>query len=388
MDRLSTASNAYIKSLNKRDCGEGKEKTTAIAHFGSTLTAHGDDFEQDSEFGQCLVGLGRANERIARLQETFTANATGSWLESVERSQIQMKELQAARKKLDNRRLAHDTASAKVQRAKKEDFRVEEEARSQRAKYEESYEEVVRRMLDVKEAEGESVADLTTFLDAQCAYYDRCREILGQLRKEWPATGAPANGNGGGSSGFGGGRSDTASPVPSLGGGGSTISRRNTGTISRSRGSSINTHTSNNTNDDAFGAPLRPTISGRLPSGQNSPHRELPGFNLPTRPAIPGRSNSGFEGPVGREQPPALTRVPTEPSRIQDAKASLRATGKVNRPDSGVYDHGSNGSLFSDDASEISDGPVTNGWQNPSMLGHDGSGVAVNGGKRAPPPPP
>lgn len=77
-----------------------------------------------------------------------------------------------------------------MQRAKKEDFRVEEELRSQKAKYEEANEDVYRRMEDIREAEVESVADLTAFLEAELAYYDSCREILLQLKREWP--GAPA----------------------------------------------------------------------------------------------------------------------------------------------------------------------------------------------------
>ena len=390
MDRVSTSSNTYIKSLSRRDCGDGKDKTTAIAHFGNTLTAHGDDFEADSEFGQCLLGLGRANERIARLQETYTANATGSWLESVERSLIQMKEYQGARKKLDSRRLAYDTASAKVQRSKREDFRVEEELRSQKAKYEESNEEVVRRMLDIKEAEGDSVADLTSFLDAELAYYDRCREILVQLRRDWPASGAAGGG------GVPLARSDTASPAPSIG----AMSRRNTGTLSRSRASSIGTNLTNTTTNEEFGGPIHPSISStnRLPSGQNSPRRELPGFDLPSsRPALPGRSASGFEGPtsLGREQSPApamprLSRVPTEASQILGAKGNLRATKRES-----IY--GDSGSVFGDDsASEVSDSPTgyvnRNGWQSGSMVGQDGSNVSApaagNGEKKRAPPPP
>lgn len=81
---------------------------------------------------------------------------------------------------------------------------MEEELRSQKAKYEEMSEDVYRRMQDVsiftksliliaahylqiKEAEVDSVADLGTFLDAELSYYDRCREVLMQLKRDWPA---------------------------------------------------------------------------------------------------------------------------------------------------------------------------------------------------------
>lgn len=64
---------------------------------------------------------------------------------------------------------------------------MEEELRAQKAKYEESNEDVYRRMLDIKEAEVDSVTDLTAFLDAELAYYDRAREVLMQLKRDWPA---------------------------------------------------------------------------------------------------------------------------------------------------------------------------------------------------------
>lgn len=91
-----------------------------------------------------------------------------------------------------------------MQKAKNEDFKVEEELRAQKAKYEETSEDVFRRMQDVnsvlsaltvidadklqiKEAEVDSISDLGAFLDAELGYYDRCREVLLQLKRDWPA---------------------------------------------------------------------------------------------------------------------------------------------------------------------------------------------------------
>lgn len=187
MERLQQSSTAYVKSMGRRDQGEGKEKLLPVAHLANVLVNHGDDFEPDSEFGQCLSQLGRANERIARMQETYVANATSSWIESTERSLAQMKEYQKSKQKLESRRLALDTAQVKLQKSKREDFRAEEELRNQKAKYEESSDEVYRRMFDIKEAEADSIADLTSFLEAELTYYDRCREVLMQIKKEWPA---------------------------------------------------------------------------------------------------------------------------------------------------------------------------------------------------------
>lgn len=74
-----------------------------------------------------------------------------------------------------------------MQKQKREDFRVEEELRSQRVKYEESSEEVYRRMADIQESEADSMADLGAFMDAELEYHDRCRDILMNLRQQWPA---------------------------------------------------------------------------------------------------------------------------------------------------------------------------------------------------------
>ena len=187
MERLQQSSTSYVKSLSRRDQGEGKEKHLPVGHFANVLIAHGDDFEPDSEFGMCLTQLGRANERIARMQETYVANATSTWIEGTERTLAQMKEYQKAKQKLESRRLALDTAQVKLQKSKREDFRAEEELRSQKAKYEETSEDVYRRMFDIKEAEADSIADLTSFLEAELTYYDRCREVLLQIKREWPA---------------------------------------------------------------------------------------------------------------------------------------------------------------------------------------------------------
>ena len=73
-----------------------------------------------------------------------------------------------------------------MEKAKKEDFRVEEELRGQKVKYEEANDDVLRRMRDIKDAEVDNVLDLGAFLEAQLEYHERCREALLQLKNEWP----------------------------------------------------------------------------------------------------------------------------------------------------------------------------------------------------------
>jgi len=57
MEKLSLSTNAYMKHITARTAGEGKEKLTPMAYLGSTMTRHGEDFAEDSVFGQCLIGV-------------------------------------------------------------------------------------------------------------------------------------------------------------------------------------------------------------------------------------------------------------------------------------------------------------------------------------------
>lgn len=56
MERLQKSMTAYVKTLSKRQEGDDKEKILPVAYLGSTMATHGEDFEDDSEFGQCLIG--------------------------------------------------------------------------------------------------------------------------------------------------------------------------------------------------------------------------------------------------------------------------------------------------------------------------------------------
>ncbi|KAI5468109.1 hypothetical protein BGZ63DRAFT_346128 [Mariannaea sp. PMI_226] len=186
MERLHKSMGSYIKWASKRsELLEDKERSTPAAHLGRTMTTHGEDFEQDSEFGNCLLSLGRANERIAGIQETYVDCATATWLDNLERNLAMMKEYQAARKKLENRRLAYDASNAKMAKARRDDFRVEEEVRMNKAKFEESTEEVIRRMQDIKESETDNISALTQFLDAELDFHERCTEELRRVRQSW-----------------------------------------------------------------------------------------------------------------------------------------------------------------------------------------------------------
>ena len=56
MEKIHKSMTSYVKALSKRNEGEDREKTLPVGRLGSTMIAHGEDFEDNSEYGQCLIG--------------------------------------------------------------------------------------------------------------------------------------------------------------------------------------------------------------------------------------------------------------------------------------------------------------------------------------------
>jgi hypothetical protein len=57
MHRLQKSMTTYIKSLSTRSEGDDGEKSLSVSYLGSTMINHGEEFENDSEFGSCLMGM-------------------------------------------------------------------------------------------------------------------------------------------------------------------------------------------------------------------------------------------------------------------------------------------------------------------------------------------
>ncbi|KAI9791981.1 MAG: hypothetical protein M1816_003250 [Peltula sp. TS41687] len=343
MERLHKSMTSYVKSISKTKEAEEKDRSLPVAYLGATMISHGQQLDRGSVLGSCLIDMGRTNERIGRTQENYIGKATSSWLESLERSLVQMKEYQAARKKLEARRLAYDASLSKMQKAKKEDFRVEEELRAQKAKYEESNEDVYRRMQDIKEAESESLADLEVFLEAELEYHERCQQMLLKLKREWPAARATA------------------------------------GNLNYDR------------TEPGYGC----TTPYDSPAEQMTPKPRPSIRSTKTAPVLrdPSRSDVGANiSPMSRGK-----RIPTDPASLTYSQSRLRQVDRINTNREHFPPDASDDSAFTNSSperscDELPESPTTSYGSVSSRFGSSitlHSGVAPNTAKKiAPPPPP
>lgn len=360
MERMHKSMNTYIKWLSRRgETFEDGQKGLPVNYLGRTMVRHGEDFDPESEFGRSLIVLGRTHERIALTQDAHVEASTQTWLSSIDRSLAMMKEYQNSRKKLEARRMTLDASTTRQQKARKEDFRIEEELRTARAKFEESSEDVARRMQDIKESEEDSVRDLTGFLDAEIEYHEKCLEELKRARAGWPASGsAPA-------------RTGRTFSGP-------------TGSASlfvSSRKPSLTTSEDSESVDE----PITPVTSAKIPVRSHSrPPPAPPAF----KPAPPARAATFNGSPelCGAPQPLASITAQRTQSRHSFVPGSDSRFALVNRDRDVFVDQ------------DRDDNPVTTsggrsvspeGWDDRSAFTSPSTSVtSLRSTRKAPPPPP
>ncbi|ODA83443.1 hypothetical protein RJ55_01957 [Drechmeria coniospora] len=347
-ESLQRSAAVYVKWASRQcEAQEDKSRNAPCALLGRSMTSHASDFDagSTSTFSDCLAHAGRANERVAELHASYVDQVTSGWLDHLDRAVAMMKEYQAARKKLEGRRLAYDTSMARMQKAKRDDFRVEEEMRVCKTKFDDSTEDVLRRMQDIKDAEVDNVAALQSLLDFELAYHERAAEELRSARRL--VSGASAS---------------MPPPQDDL-----HVSRTRSGTG----------RSSHSTNQPAAAA----DVDDAAPTPQQLAVRRPPGVSV--LPAAP---------PPPRLPRPPVARAATFAARGASAGPRVPAFAR-NPSDTAASGGGGRGEdVFSDDESVGSDGAST-GWGHHSAssnTSHD-SVARVAGGsarKKAPPPPP
>jgi hypothetical protein len=75
LEKLHSAAGLYIRAMGKKKEGEDREKTLPPEILGQAMISHGGEFAPESAYGQGLLRLGSAMERIARFQEVVYTTA-------------------------------------------------------------------------------------------------------------------------------------------------------------------------------------------------------------------------------------------------------------------------------------------------------------------------
>ncbi|KAF8622263.1 hypothetical protein AX15_007140 [Amanita polypyramis BW_CC] len=191
--RLYLATETYQRSLSKKKMNEAldeAEKLLPIDALGVVMIVHGEEYGDDSVFGNSLVKLGRAHCKTATLQDAFALTLRDTFMSFLLRFGEEIKEYDAIRKKLESKRLSYDAAIAKAEKfknSKKEKDRREAEEELERAqyRYEEALEDVRAHMHAIQENEIAQHRELTGFLDMTINYVQQYLEVLMEVKADW-----------------------------------------------------------------------------------------------------------------------------------------------------------------------------------------------------------
>lgn len=278
-----------------------------------------------------------------------------------------------------------------MSKAKRDDFRLEEELRSAKAKYEEANEDVFRRMQDIKDAEADSVRDLTRFMDVELDYHERCADAIRQKRAQWSGAGglSPTDsygardrdyGNGASRRPSGRSRSNTAqsgSYTPRSGGGASYGAR-----------DAYNDGPAYDDEPDEMPpmrVPIRSQSRVSVHSAASTNHDPMP----PARPSVARASTYGAGGgnlglsrtPSSNTMTPLNVVPPPSQVNVSSLRGQLRPTARPAAMD-----------VFADDddtaSSDTAPGSASPATSYGSSTRGGGGPTTALVGKKAPPPPP
>lgn len=57
MEKLHRSMGVYVQSVSAKKEGEAREKMLPVDVLAQTMITHGEEFEQDSLFGNCLISM-------------------------------------------------------------------------------------------------------------------------------------------------------------------------------------------------------------------------------------------------------------------------------------------------------------------------------------------
>ncbi|KAJ2232485.1 hypothetical protein IWW45_004931 [Coemansia sp. RSA 485] len=172
--------NHLLKKCDSTD--NSKQKLYLMENLGSSMFRLGASLPPDSRYGKVIEQYGQVVERLNDLQLQFITNVKEGWLSGLQRSIDDFKECQSLQKKLERNRGDYESKSAKLSKVRKDNVALEDDVRAAQVRYEDTYEDVTRRMLEMKNGDQDGLVELYSFYEAQLAYHKSCTEQLERVR--------------------------------------------------------------------------------------------------------------------------------------------------------------------------------------------------------------
>ncbi|CAO3598159.1 unnamed protein product [Absidia cylindrospora] len=174
-------------SKKKPSIEDAKAKCLPWESLASCWISHGSTFPDDNALGVALINLGQTEARVALLQEDFANTIKDEYMDVLKQGLQHYKEYDTLKKKLESRRLDYDAKLTRLHKSKKEKPEWGQEMQTAKTKYDESESDVIQKMITLQEYEFDHCNALSQLMEAQLTYYQRCVELISELRDHMPS---------------------------------------------------------------------------------------------------------------------------------------------------------------------------------------------------------
>ncbi|KAL5112130.1 Endophilin-A3 [Taenia crassiceps] len=182
------ATRAKLATLNTFNKIQGKGKAPPYpqpeGQLGECMLKYGNELDQDSLFGECLIQTGNAFKNMEDIKYNMEDQVKREYIEPLRGIQsVELKEINFHRKKLEGRRLDFDCKKRKKESNPQAAKVLEDEVKIAEDKFQESKVLAETAMANFLASDFEHISALAEFVDAQANYYRQASEIMDNLHK-------------------------------------------------------------------------------------------------------------------------------------------------------------------------------------------------------------
>lgn len=177
-ERMHRTLSDYIHIYDKKIDTQEEKKIPPIYALGLLTINFGTIYPNDSAFGQALLQYGEAHNKLSENQSNFVINSRNGLLTYITNYLNEAKQYSVLKKKHDHRRLDLDEIQTRVKKSQKEKPQLIEELRVSQDKYEESLDELTKKMFDLNSCADKHLEGLKSFCLAELEYHQKATEIL------------------------------------------------------------------------------------------------------------------------------------------------------------------------------------------------------------------
>jgi len=177
-ERLQKTLGDYIHIYDKKVDTQEERKIQPVNAIGLITINFGTIYPTNSAFGQALLKYGEAHTRLSDNQTDFVNHSRRGFEFYLNSFAAEMKSYSSLKKKFDHRRLDLDEIQARVKKSSKEKPQLVQELRVSQDKYEESLDELTKKIFDLNNCNNKHLESLKEFCKSELEYHQNAVEIL------------------------------------------------------------------------------------------------------------------------------------------------------------------------------------------------------------------